>query len=221
VAARGIQRVGVWPRGVDAALFVPERRSAVWRAHITGGAGGAPIVLYVGRLSPEKNLAALVAAFRTLAETDAHLVLVGDGPARAELAQALRGRRVTFTGYLSGEALATAYASADVFAFPSVTETFGQVVQEAMASGLPVVGFDAGGVHDLVAHERTGLLARAGDTGAFAAALAALVASPARRTCLGAQGRARALQHTWAQVMDGLLEVYAASAATRQITRAA
>jgi glycosyltransferase involved in cell wall biosynthesis len=222
VAAHGIQRVGVWPRGVDAALFTPERRSAAWRAHIAGGdAADAPIVLYVGRLSPEKNLAALVAAFQSLAQTEAHLVFVGDGPARGELEQALRGRRATFTGYLSGEALATAYASADVFAFPSLTETFGQVVQEAMASGLPVVGFDSGGVHDLVAHEGTGLLAPAGDTGAFATALAALVASPERRAHLGAQGRAFALRHTWVQVMDGLLAVYAASAAACQATRAA
>ncbi|HEV2238941.1 MAG TPA: glycosyltransferase family 1 protein [Ktedonobacterales bacterium] len=221
VAARGIQRVGVWPRGVDAALFAPERRSAAWRARITGAAVDTPIVLYVGRLSPEKNLAALVAAFRALADTEAHLVLVGDGPARGQLEQALGGPRVTFTGYLSGEALATAYASADVFAFPSLTETFGQVAQEAMASGLPVVAFDAGGVHDLVAHERTGLLAPAGDAAAFAAALAALVASPARRLRLGAQGREFALRHTWERVMDGLLEVYAASAATRRVTRAA
>jgi glycosyltransferase involved in cell wall biosynthesis len=221
VAGRGIQRVGVWPRGVDADLFTPERRSTAWRARITGGADDAPIVLYVGRLSAEKNIGALVAAFRALAETGAHLVLVGDGPARGELEQALGRQRVTFTGYLSGEALATAYASADVFAFPSLTETFGQVVQEAMASGLPVVGFDAGGVHDLVARERTGLLALAGDAGAFAAALAALVASPERRTRLGAQGRAFAVEHTWARVMDGLLEVYAASAATRPRVRAA
>jgi glycosyltransferase involved in cell wall biosynthesis len=221
VAARGIQRVGVWPRGVDAELFTPEKRSAEWRARITGGADDRPIVLYVGRLSPEKNLSALVAAFRTLGETGAHLVLVGDGPARGELEQALDRQRVTFTGYLSGDALATAYASADVFAFPSLTETFGQVVQEAMASGLPVVSFDAGGVHDLVAHERTGLLAPADDAATFAGALAALVSSPVRSMRLGAQGRAFALRHTWAQVMDDLLDVYAASAATRPTRYAA
>jgi glycosyltransferase involved in cell wall biosynthesis len=108
VAARGIQRVGVWPRGVDAELFAPEKRSAEWRARITGDADDRPIVLYVGRLSPEKNLSALVDAFRTLAETGAHLVLVGDGPARAELEQALGRQRVSFTGYLSGEAEAVA-----------------------------------------------------------------------------------------------------------------
>jgi phosphatidylinositol alpha 1,6-mannosyltransferase len=221
VAAYGIQRVGMWPRGVDAALFAPERRAPAWRARIVGDAADAPIVLYVGRLSPEKNLATLATAFQSLGNTSAHLVCVGDGPARGELEQALRGRRVTFTGYLSGKALATAYASADVFAFPSLTETFGQVAQEAMASGLPVVAFDSGGVRDLVAHERTGLLVPAGEQGAFAAALAALVASPERRMRLGAQGRAFALRHTWAQVMDDLLAVYAASAEEHALTRAA
>src|SRR4029078_2826194 len=124
-------RVGVWPRGVDSSLFSPAKRSEAWRREVGGAA--KKIVLYAGRLSYEKNLGVLADAFKSLEDPDARLVLVGDGPAREGLERSLAGRAVTFTGYLTGEALATAYASADVLAFPSLTETFGQVVQEAMA----------------------------------------------------------------------------------------
>lgn len=123
--------------------------------------GGRPdlVVLYVGRLSWEKNLLLLLHAYALL-PVRAKLVFVGDGPARADLAAhcAARGFDALFTGHLAGAALAAAYASADVFAFPSFTETFGQVVLEALASGLPVVGLDAEGTRDLVAHGHTGLL---------------------------------------------------------------
>jgi glycosyltransferase involved in cell wall biosynthesis len=220
VTEHGILRVGLWPRGVDAALFTPARRSEAWRAR-TAGDPTRKIILYVGRLSPEKNLSALTAAYRALAAPDTHLVFVGDGPGRAELEHALHGQHATFTGYLQGEALAEAYASSDIFAFPSLTETFGQVVQEAMASGLPVVGFDSGGVHDLVTHEQTGLLAPANDHVALTQALQSLLASPAQRLRLGAHGRALAEQRTWESVMDGLLDVYATVAADRHLLRAA
>src|SRR5207302_509251 len=116
------------------------------------------ILLYVGRISQEKNLRLLVQAYQGMDHRSCHLVMVGDGPARTEIQHELAGLPVTFTGYLRGEELATAYASADIFAFPSHTETFGQVVLEAMASGLPVVGLNAEGIRDLVSHEHTGLL---------------------------------------------------------------
>jgi glycosyltransferase involved in cell wall biosynthesis len=204
---QGFERVGVWSRGVNAELFMPERRSAAWRARMAGDPA-RPIVLYAGRLSHEKNLNALVAAFTTLPANAAHLVLVGDGPARGELERALAGQSATFTGYLSGAALAEAYASSDVFAFPSTTETFGQVVLEAMASGLPVVAYDAEGVCDQVAHGETGLLAPLGDTGIFAAHLAALLEATERRAALGACALERARERRWESVMDGLLDVY-------------
>jgi phosphatidylinositol alpha 1,6-mannosyltransferase len=135
-------------------------------------------------------------------------VLVGDGPARVSLEQSLAGNAVAFTGYLTGEALATAYASADVFAFPSLTETFGQVVQEAMASGLPVVGFDAEGVRDLVTDGETGLLARNQSTRAFAEALRRTLHSDQLRATLGARAHAFAATRTWESVMDRLIAVY-------------
>lgn len=218
----GFARVGVWPRGVDSVLFTPSRRSESWRVRIAGDATDT-IVLYVGRLSPEKNLDALAAAFRAVAVDDAsaHLVLVGDGPARSDLERTLAGQRVTFTGYLRGEELAEAYASADAFAFPSTTETFGQVVQEAMASGLPVVAFDAEGVHDLVRHGETGLLVPTGNTLAFAGALRQLLVAPEQRMRMGARGRETAEQRRWDNVMDALLDTYARTVADHDMVRAA
>jgi glycosyltransferase involved in cell wall biosynthesis len=206
VERRGFERVGVWPRGVDSSLFNPMRRSEEWRRAFGGDA--KKIILYVGRLSYEKNLGVLVDAFKALDEPNAHLVLIGDGPARESLERTLVGHAGAFTGYLTGEALATAYASADVFAFPSLTETFGQVVQEAMASALPLVGFDAEGVRDLVTNGETGLLARDRSTVAFTEALRSALHSERLRAALGARAHAFAATRTWENVMDRLIAVY-------------
>jgi glycosyltransferase involved in cell wall biosynthesis len=203
---RGFERVGVWPRGIDSSLFNPQKRSEMWRRAV--GSSARKIILYVGRLSYEKNPGVLVEAFKTLGAPDIHLVLVGDGPARESLERSLAGYAVTFTGYLTGEALATAYASADVFAFPSHTETFGQVVQEAMASGVPVVGFDAEGVRDLVSSGETGLLARDHSPHTFAEALRSVLYSDELRAALGAQAHTFAAARAWENVMDGLIVFY-------------
>ena len=158
---QGFEHLRIWPRGVDTILFRPERSSAELRSswlREREQPENKVVLLYVGRVSWEKNLRLLVQAYRGMDHQYCHLVIVGDGPAHAEMQQELAGLPVTFTGYLSGKALATAYASADIFAFPSRTETFGQVVLEAMASGLPVVGLLSEGVCDLVTDGRTGLL---------------------------------------------------------------
>ena len=221
---QGFERVDLWRRGVDSALFTPTRRSAAWRAQMAGDPD-RPIILYAGRLAYEKNLFDLVDAFRRLndrgEDTGAQgsagagegmqpqLVLVGDGPARADLERALgKGQRATFTGYLTGEALATAYASADIFAFPSTTETFGQVVMEAMASGLPVVGYDAEGVRDTVQHRETGLLAPSRNIDAFTTGLRTLLNAPEQRQRMGLAARIVAERRDWPTVLDGLLDVY-------------
>src|SRR5262249_24916896 len=204
---RSFKNVAVWPRAVDSFLFNPQRRSEAWRARIAGDAA-RPIFLYVGRLSHEKNLDALVGAFTSLESQDAHLVLVGDGPARSGLQRALEGRSATFTGYLSGEALAEAFASADVFVFPSVTETFGQVVLEAMASSLCVVAYDAEGVCDTVRHGETGILVRAHTPAALSHALRMLLNSPEERRLLGVRARTAAVERTWEHVMRQLFDVY-------------
>jgi glycosyltransferase involved in cell wall biosynthesis len=204
---RGFARTSLWQRGVDSALFTPTRRSTEWR-HALMGDETHTLVLYVGRLSFEKNLHALVEAYKAVENDHAHLVLVGDGPARQDLEHLLVGHRATFTGYLRGEELAQAYASADVFAFPSLTETFGQVVNEAMSSGLPVVAFDADGVRDQVERLRTGLLVPPHNTGMFAEALRSLMTDPELRRELGGQARLVAQRRTWESVMDGLVDVY-------------
>lgn len=208
LAKRGFVRLGLWPRGVDSQLFNPGRRSSAWRAAV-GASDDDTILLYVGRLSFEKNLAHLIDAYRAVASERTRLVLVGDGPARGDLKRALRGLPATFTGYLRGEALATAYASADVFAFPSETETFGQVVNEAMASGLAVAALDADGVRDQIVNGETGLLSPRGDVAAFARALQRLSEDADLRRALAARARQVAQERTWERVMDGLLDVYA------------
>ena len=156
---QGFEHLSIWPRGVDTALFQPERRSEILRrSWLPTGEDNKKVLLFVGRISWEKNLRLLVEAYRGMNHQQCHLAIVGEGPALDELRQELADVPVTFTGYLTGEALATAYATADIFAFPSRTETFGQVVLEAMASGLPVVGLLAEGVCDLVENEKTGYL---------------------------------------------------------------
>ncbi len=205
--SRGFARVGVWARGVDGDLFRPERRNPAWRQRITHDSATS-IILYVGRLSYEKNLDDLVKAFAQLDDIPAQLVLVGDGPARGDLERSLQGRRVTFTGYLTGEALAEAYASADLFAFPSTTETFGQVVMEAMASGLPVVAYDAEGVRDSVRSGETGLLAPARDVTSLATGARALLAEPDRRQRMGLAAYEYAHRLAWPTVLDELIDAY-------------
>jgi glycosyltransferase involved in cell wall biosynthesis len=182
------------------------RRSLEWRRRI--GNSDHTIILYVGRLSHEKNLMALAAAYMAVESPTTHLVVVGDGPARADLERALSGHNVTYTGYLSGEALAEAYASSDIFAFPSTTETFGQVVLEAMASQLPVVAFDAEGIRDQIRHGETGFLAPVGDCKAFTQALGMLVDAPELRQCLGHVAQSLAAGRSWDSALSGLLDIY-------------
>src|SRR5258706_615512 len=158
---QGFQNLRIWSRGVDTTLFRPERRSAELRAswlHRHKRPGEKTVLLYTGRISWEKNLRLLTQAYRNMDHKRCHLVIVGQGPAFGEIQQELADLPVTFTGYLQGEYLAAAYASADIFAFPSRSETFGQVVLEAMASGLPVAGVRSEGVCDLVQNGETGLL---------------------------------------------------------------
>ena len=147
----GVPRVHHWPRGVDITGFAPSHRDD--RLRRTWSPDGKPIVGFVGRLAPEKHLERLEVLAR---RTDVQLVIVGDGIEKAKLQSALPS--AIFTGALYGSQLATAYASMDVFVHPGEHETFCQAVQEALASGVPVVAPDAGGPRDLVTPFRTGLL---------------------------------------------------------------
>jgi glycosyltransferase involved in cell wall biosynthesis len=205
---RGVTgRERIWSRGVDAAVFTPERRREhVRRAHL---GDGDLLLLSVGRLSPEKRLDVLLEAFELVrAEMPgARLTLVGDGPARGDLeARAPAGAR--FVGELSGTPLAELYASADVFCFPSTTDTFGQVLLEASASALPVVAAATGGAPELVQHGVAGLLVAPNDAHAFADAVVQLARSRALRERLGAGGRRSVLERTWAASLRELRQAY-------------
>jgi glycosyltransferase involved in cell wall biosynthesis len=201
----GFRRLRIWGRGVDTERFHPRNYSAAWRESL-GLSHDERVLLYVGRLASEKRVDLLPEAIRGLPNT--RLVLVGDGPYRAELQRRCHGLPVHFTGYLRGQELATAYASADAFVFPSDTDTFGQVIQEAMASGLPVVGARSGGTLDLVREGKTGHLFAPGVASDLRARLRDLVANDESRVTLGHAGRAAAEGRSWPTVMSELMEHY-------------
>ena len=203
LVALGVGNVVRVQRGADLSLFTPARRDRAWLAR--HGVGDGPVALYVGRLSREKNLGALEAAWRVVfaARPAARLLVVGDGPGPT-LADV---PGVIATGTLHGVELATAFASADVFAFPSETETFGNVVVEAAASGLPAVVAKAGAAHE---HVVDGVTGRVIDPRDLATELGALLDDVAARTRMGAAARAHAARYeldgavaaTWAIYRD-------------------
>ena len=204
--AHGIGNVALWQRGVNPASFSPAFRSSELRAQL--GGDDVPILLYVGRLGREKNLPYLAQAMQVLARqgTRFKLVIVGQGPMRRALAERLP--EAVFTGPLEGEELSRWYASADVFVFPSIAETFGNVVLEAFASGLPVIGVDAGSVRELVNPTANGRLAPADSPAAFADAIRSLLQRPAELARLGLGARVTAAQYRWPDVNRQLLEQY-------------
>lgn len=154
-------------------------------------------LLYVGRVSKEKDLDVLAAAYRQLrdAKLPVKLFIVGNGPYSNTLAEVLPD--AVFTGYLAGEELATAYASADLFVFPSTTDTFGNVIIEAQASGLPVIVSDAGGPKELVRHGVNGLVTKALDAADFAGAIKLLATDAPRRMKMGRQARQSVVDRNW------------------------
>jgi glycosyltransferase involved in cell wall biosynthesis len=182
-------RVARLRAGIDLAAFGPEKRDEP-RLGAMGLEPGTLRVLYVGRVSAEKNLGFLAEVWRAAAPRLAsaglrpRLVVVGDGPYRAEFERRLEGTPATFTGFRFGADLAALYASSDLFVFPSDTDTLGQVVIEAQASGVPALVSDRGGPATLVVDGRTGRVLPAGDAGAWVAALVALGADTARRRAM-------------------------------------
>lgn len=177
------------PRWVDTEQFHPRYRADDW--YQQRGLPVGPVLLYVGRVSREKGLDLLAAAFRELVNNGHQLGLavVGDGPYRTELQQELGNYPVLFTGFMGGAELATAYASADLFVFPSATDTFGNVVLEAQASGLPVVVTDQGGPCELMLNEETGLVVTSGCAVALHEALSRLVCTPLLIRDMGTRAR--------------------------------
>jgi len=203
---QGYRRLKLWSRGVDTSLFHPSRRSAEWRVRLSDNNPEQPLLLFVGRLSYEKRIHWLHAVITALPEV--RVAIVGDGPARPGLQRLFFNAPVVFTGMLRGQDLAAAYASADIFVFPSANETLGNVVLEAMACGLPVVAPRAGGLLDHVVHGETGLLFEPENRDALVAAVQTLLEDPTLARGMGCAGRAWVEPRTWAAVLDGLLEDY-------------
>ncbi|MEU4467149.1 glycosyltransferase family 1 protein [Streptomyces sp. NPDC024017] len=210
----GVPRVELWPRGVDTERFRPDRRDEALRRELAPN--GELIVGYVGRLAPEKQVELLAGACGL---EGVRVVIVGDGPSRPGLEQALPG--AVFLGRRTGDDLARIFASLDAFVHTGPFETFCQTVQEAMASGLPVVAPAAGGPLDLVAHGHTGLLVPPRDATAVREAVRSLAADPGLRAAFGAAGRATVEGRTWAAVGDQLIGHYAKVLAGRRTAVAA
>ncbi|GAB3176562.1 glycosyltransferase family 4 protein [Streptomyces incanus] len=200
--AHGVPRVKLWPRGVDTVRFRPGLRDEALRRELAPN--GELIVGYVGRLAPEKQVELLAGAS---ALPGVRVLVVGDGPSRPNLEQAMPG--AVFLGRRTGGELARIFASLDVFAHTGPFETFCQTVQEAMASGIPVVAPAVGGPLDLVVHGRTGFLVPPRDAAAVRDAVRSLAADPGLRASYGAAGRARVERRTWAAVGDQLIGHYA------------
>lgn len=205
----GVERVRVWGRGVDTQLFHPKRRFSLMRRFLSQGKPESPIALYVGRLAHEKRVDLLRALFDQI--PDLRLAIVGDGPARKELEAHFSGTHTRFTGMLRGRRLARAYASAELFICPSPTETFGNVILEAMASGTPVLAAAAGGPLDLIQSGENGLLFERDNARDLGEKGALLLSHRALAESLAQEARVTARARRWSAVTAGLEGNYAAA----------
>ncbi len=198
--AEGYKDVAVVARGVDTALFHPAKRSAELRA-VWGADADTPVVMLVSRLAPEKNLHVVIDAFEHMRQVNplAKLVMVGDGPARAALEQ--QHPDVIFAGMQTGEALAQHYASGDIFLYPSLTETYGNVTVEAMASGLATLAYNYAAAQQHIRHDVNGLLAPFGDTSIFVAQARLLATDIERVQRLRLAARRTVETLTWEHIM--------------------
>jgi len=203
--AKDYERLRIWRRGVDLNRYNPAHRSLSGRERLLQGRDPSSLIcLYVGRLAAEKRVDLLLDVARL---PGVALTIVGDGAEREPLERLFAGTGTVFTGYLYGEALADAYASADVFVFPGPSETFGQVVQEAMASGLPAIIINKGGITDLVQHGITGYICP-DDPQAFAAAVKMLKDYPDLRESMAQRARQDSEQHPWPMIFAQLEKHY-------------
>ncbi len=208
-----VQRLALWPYGVDLERFHPGQADAGWRARLSGGRPDRLVLLYVGRLAKEKTVERLLEA--VAGRSDVSLAIVGDGPLRAEMERRFAGTATTFLGFLGGDDLVRAYASADVFVLPSETETLGMVTLEAHASGLPVIAAESPAARELVRHGVDGLRYDPRDPGALAAAVGRLAADPSLRQAMAAQARPAVSGATWGTATQTLRQHYARACALR------
>lgn len=208
VNSMGVSKTARFSRGIDAERFSPAKRSLEFRK--VHGIDDKIVLSYVGRISAEKGLDVLIDAYSKLYEEHGKkiaLVMTGNGPYLEECKKRLPQDTV-FTGFLRGEELSAAYASSDIFVCPSSTETFGNVVLEAMASGVAVLGADAGGVGENIKHGETGLTFESGSSDALYSTMLTLLQDREMRTALSAAGRNYALTRTWDSILGELIEHY-------------
>jgi glycosyltransferase involved in cell wall biosynthesis len=207
LAAKGIAHTALWQRGVDTALFRPELADPAMRARLHGNhSDTGNLLLYIGRLSAEKQIERIRPVLDALPDT--RLALVGDGPHRQQLERIFEGTATTFVGYLSGTALASAYASGDAFVFPSSTETLGLVLLEAMAAGCPVVGANRGGIPDIVSDGVNGCLYDPDEPASLITAVQRLLGDAPTRSQLRQAARLEAERWGWAGATEQLRAYY-------------
>ena len=219
--SRGVMHTGIWSRGVDPKEFHPEFRTETYRQAL-GLRPDDLLVTYIGRIAREKNLTQLLAAWDVMASErgNAQLALVGRGPLEDEI----RRRQIPgvhVLGLMHGRALAEAYASADLFVFPSATETFGNSLLEAMGSGLPCLAAGAAGVLEFAQHGRNAWLVAPNSAGAIAQGLRRLMSDASLRHRLIQGGLATAAERRWDEVYDQLLSDYREAIENRRLIRAA
>lgn len=201
--AQGFKRLQVVGRGVDSAAFSPDHRRSLWRT-AWGADENTPVFLSVGRLAAEKNLELLHRCWSAIRahEPSAKLVVVGNGPMRERMQAQLID--AIFLGAQCGQDLAEIYASSDIFLFPSLSETYGNVVPEAMASGLAVLAFDEAAAHEWIVHERNGAVVPSGQSDAFIQLACELATQPKWCHELQAHARATALKRDWGAIFENI-----------------
>jgi glycosyltransferase involved in cell wall biosynthesis len=215
LSEHGVDHLAVWQRGVDTELFRPELASIAMRHRLSQGHPEDPLLLYIGRLSAEKEIDRIKPVLEAI--PNARLALVGDGPHRAELEAHFAGTATHFVGYLAGEDLASAYASADAFVFPSRTETLGLVLLEAMAAGCPVVAANSGGIPDIVTNGVNGFMFDPMDELGAVTATKRLLEATTEREVMRRNAVAEAEKWGWAAATRQLHQFYAQVLAERTL----
>jgi len=211
----GINRIGVWGRGVDSERFSPKWRNNGFREKYLQGNPNSKIILYVGRLYKEKNLRKIISEIKNIDNTV--FMFAGDGPERKYLSRILPADKTVFLGRVENRDLSQVYASADIFLFPSKTEGCPNVVMEAVASGLPVIAVDAYGVKDIVQAAQCGFLYPDGEEICIKPMLDKLICNDTLRQTLSANARKFAESKTWDSVMDVLIKYYKQAMKTGRI----
>ncbi|GGA89534.1 glycosyltransferase family 4 protein [Ornithinibacillus halotolerans] len=220
LSRRGFTKLDIWPRGIDCSLFHPNYNKQLVRDtyHIKEDY----ILLYVGRLAPEKDVLLLPEIHAQLPErmkSQVHWLVVGEGPEQEKLRKKAP-KQMTFTGFLTGTELAHVYVAADLFVFPSPTETFGNVVLESLASSTPAICANSGGVRTIVIDQETGILCEKNNSTDFAKAIESLITNEVKRKQMGVKGRQYAVTQSWDRIFDELIINYEAVLKKKQMVLA-